>query len=182
MKQNEMWDAVKNNDENYDGFFYYAVKTTGIYCRPSCKSKIPNRGNIVYFANSRDAKQEGYRSCKRCRSDLLDYKPMKDIAEKVKKLIEETYLLEKELRNQTRYIGVTSHRINEVFMDQYGMTIAEFTKSLRLEEAENRLVNSDEAIIDIAYSVGFGSLSGFYSFFKESTGVTPARYRKINND
>jgi AraC family transcriptional regulator, regulatory protein of adaptative response / methylphosphotriester-DNA alkyltransferase methyltransferase len=180
MTREEMWNAVETNDESYDGMFFYAVKSTGIYCRPSCKSKRPKQENVEYFSSSNEARTTGFRPCKRCRSDLMDYTPMKDIAEKTKKLLDDTFLAAGSFKDELNSLGVTKHRMNEIFKDQYGMTVSEYVNNLKLNEAKKRLLNSDETIIDIAYSVGFGSLSGFYRFFNENTGMTPAKYRNIN--
>lgn len=60
------WNAVCKNNSDADGAFYYAVKTTGIYCRPSCRSKLPNRANVEYFTICKEAEKAGYRACKRC--------------------------------------------------------------------------------------------------------------------
>ena len=87
-----MWNAVCNSDENYDGLFFYAVKTTGIFCRPSCKSKIPKKENICYFTSAEDAEKAGFRPCKRCRSDLLAYEPMSEIAVEVKQKLQEAVM------------------------------------------------------------------------------------------
>ena len=71
MMREEMWKAVSENDPSYDGILFYAVKSTGIYCRPSCKSKIPKRENVCFFDTAEKARAAGFRPCKRCRSDLL---------------------------------------------------------------------------------------------------------------
>ncbi len=178
MTQEEMWKVVKNNDESYDGIFFYAVKSTGIYCKPSCKSKLPKRENICFFDTSDEARIAGFRPCKRCRSDLLNYEPMKEIAEKTKTLIESTYQAKLDINHTLKSIGLTSHRINEIFKEQYGVSVSEYLNNLRLEEAKKRLVYTNDKVIDIAYSVDFGSISGFYRFFKEHTGYSPAKYRK----
>ena len=173
-----MWRAVSENDMSYDGVFFYAVKTTKIYCRPSCKSKIPKRENVYYFSNSEEARTAGFRSCKRCRSDLLDYQPIKEIAEKAKKLIDDMWSEKLELDKEFLSIGVTQHRMIEIFKDEYGITLFEYMNDLRLEEAKRLLNKTNDEIIDIAYAIGFSSLSSFYRFFKNGTGLSPAIYRK----
>lgn len=65
-----MWEAVISSNNRFDEIFYYAVKTTGIYCKPSCKSKIPLQQNVLFFYTKNDALEKGYRPCKRCRPDL----------------------------------------------------------------------------------------------------------------
>lgn len=181
MTEDEMYRAVIENDESYDGIFFYAVKSTGIYCRPSCKSKAPKRDNVCFFRNAEEARNAGFRPCKRCRSDLLEYKPMKEIAEKVKKLIDEIFQDKIDFNDEIRQIGISQRRMVEIFKEEYGITPAHYVNDLRLKEAQKLLCETNDEIIDIAYSVGFGSLSSFYRFFKEQTGMSPSVYRKESN-
>lgn len=178
MTEEEMWQAVLRNDAEYDGIFFYAVKTTGIYCRPSCKSRPPKRENICFFENSEQARQAGFRPCKRCRSDLIDYQPMKQIAEHVKRKIETLYREQAKLSEEVNGFGVTERRIADIFKDEYGMTPKTYADKLRLDKAKQFLIKTDMKIIDIAYSVGFGSLSAFYRFFEKKMGITPSEFRK----
>jgi AraC family transcriptional regulator of adaptative response / methylphosphotriester-DNA alkyltransferase methyltransferase len=180
MTDDEKLGAFLKRDAAYDGLFFIAVKTTGIYCRPSCKSKTPKRENFLFFDTGDEAKAAGCRACKRCRPDLFDYQPIKEIAEKARMLIDEAFREKRRLDTQLREIGVTQHRMTEIFKEQYGVTLFEYVNRLRLEEAKRLLSRTNDEIIDIAYSVGFGSLSAFYRFFKNSTGQAPAAYRKEN--
>ncbi|MDR2756488.1 MAG: hypothetical protein LBC20_12345 [Planctomycetaceae bacterium] len=77
MTDDQKWEAVLNNDERYDGLFFCGVKTTKIFCRPSCKAKTPLKKNVEYFENPKQAEKAGYRACKRCRPDLLECQPVK---------------------------------------------------------------------------------------------------------
>lgn len=178
MMQEEMWKAVSENDESYDGIFFYAVNSTGIYCRPSCKSKTPKRENVRFFNTAEEARNAGFRPCKRCRSDLLDYHPMKEIAEKAKLLLDECFKEKGELKQGVMQLGVSQRRMTEIFKDEYGMTLHGYMKGRRLEEAKRLLTETNDDIVDIAYAVGFGGLSSFYSFFKSETGMPPSAYRK----
>ena len=166
------------NDAEYDGIFFYTVKTTGIYCRPSCKSRPPKRENICFFENSEQARQAGFRPCKRCRSDLIDYQPMKQIAEHVKRKIETLYREQAKLSEEVNGFGVTERRIADIFKDEYGMTPKTYAEKLRLDKAKQFLIKTDMKIIDIAYSVGFGSLSAFYRLFEKEMGIKPSEFRK----
>ncbi len=178
LTSEEMFDAVAQNNESYDTVFFYAVKSTGIYCRPSCKSKMPKTENIEFFKTSEDAVSAGYRSCKRCRSDLLDYKPMKEIAEKVKALIDNMFNELEILGAEMDKLGLSRKRMVEIFKEEYGVTPSGYVNNLRYEEAIRLLEQTDNEVIDIAHSVGFGSLSAFYKFFKERANMSPAAYRK----
>ncbi len=178
MSFDEMYDAVISNDENYDAVFLYAVKTTGIYCKPSCKSKAPKAENIEYYKTAEEAEKAGYRPCKRCRSDLSVYQPTKDIAKKLKNLIDDTFAEEKMLNTEIDKLGLSRKRMVEVFKEEYGLTPSGYVNDLRFKEAIRLLEQTDNKIIDIAYSVGFGSLSSFNKFFKERANMSPAAYRK----
>lgn len=178
MTEQEMWDAARTNDASYDGIFFYAVKTTGIYCRPSCKSKAPKRDSVCFFDTSKEAREAGFRPCKRCRSDLLDYQPMQDIASEVKRKIDEAFSSQTKLHEQLKDVGLTLRRITDIFKEEYGVTPKEYADSLRLKEAKRLLANSGEKIIDIAFLTGFSSLSAFNRFFKNQTGRTPSDYRR----
>ncbi|MFT9494790.1 Ada metal-binding domain-containing protein [Anaerosolibacter sp.] len=86
MQNEEKWNAVMNNNEHYDGLFFYAVKTTKIFCRPSCKAKVPLRKNTLFFSSADEALKEGFRPCKMCRPDINNpvFDPNKELIKKVK--------------------------------------------------------------------------------------------------
>ena len=170
MTEQEMWEAVQRSDASYDGLFFYAVKTTGIFCRPSCKSKPPKRENICYFTSAEQARAAGFRPCKRCRSDLSEYIPQREIAKQIKERLD----------NETSAddIGLTSRRMTDIFKQEYGVTPKEYADSLRLCAAKEMLATSQKKIIDIAYRSGFSDVAAFNRFFKQQTGQTPTAYRK----
>ena len=178
MTEQEMWDAVIQNDASYDGVFFYAVKTTGICCRPSCKSKPPRRENVRLFQTLQQARAAGFRPCKRCRSDLLDYHPMRETAEAIKTRIDHAFARQEEFSRELAEIGLSPRRIVDVFKAEYGVTPKAYADLLRVREARRLLANTDASVTDIAYQVGFGSLTAFYSLFKRETGKTPGEYRK----
>lgn len=178
LTNDEMYEVVIENDVNYDGLFFYAVKSTGIFCRPSCKSKKPLRENVCFFQNTEEALKSGFRPCKRCRSDLLSYSPMEDIADSLKRHLEELHNTKTAWNDNLGQIGLSQKRMVEVFKNVYGITPKVYVDSLRLDEAKKLLSETDEKIIDIGASVGFGSLSTFNRFFKEQTGKSPLEFRK----
>ncbi len=178
IPESEKYSAVINNDVNFDGVFYYAVKSTGIYCRPSCKSKVPKKENTLFFETAEQAMNAGFRACKRCRSELLNYEPMKEMSEKVKGLIDNMFMADALLNEQLAKIGLSYRQLVENFKSEYGKTPKAYIDEMRIKEAKRQLVSTDNAIIDICMSIGFSSLSAFYRFFKESTNTTPSAYRK----
>lgn len=168
MNEQEMWEAVQHS-ASYDGLFFYGVKTTHIFCRPSCRSKLPKREHICYFTSAEQARGAGFRLCKRCRSDLLEYQPMRDIAWEMKQKLDAA--------DSWKEVGLTPRRLTDLFKQVYGMTPKEYTDTRRLRAAEKRLKKTEEKVIDIAYGIGFSSLSSFNRFFKKQTGMTPTEYR-----
>ena len=177
---NEKWQAVINNDASYDGKFYYAVKSTGIFCRPSCKSREPKEENLEYFSSKEDAINAGYRPCKRCRPDLSNYQPKVTIAENIKQIIDQYFREREQLLEELMKIGVSQHRMSEIFKDQYDLTPSEYADKLKINAAKELLIYSNDPIIDIGLSLGFDSLSGFYSFFAKYAEMTPNGYRTMH--
>ena len=165
-----MWRGLSGGDASLDGVFFYAVRTTGVFCRPSCKSRPPNRENVLFFQTADEARAAGFRPCKRCRPDLPDYRPVRDIAEAAKAALDEGKSLDT--------LGVSPRRLSAIFREAYGVTVSAYAGELRLGEAKRLLAQTDEKIVDIADALDFGALSAFYRFFKKGAGKTPAAYRR----
>ena len=168
-----------------------AEKMTAIYCKANhkidsglcseCKdllNYVQKRLEHCFFVVAEEARSAGFRPCKRCRSDLLDYQPIREIAEKAKRLLDDSFRKSCELNQKLRQLGVSSRRMVDIFQEEYGLTLSEYVGKLRLAEAKRLLSDTDGGIIDIAYSVGFGGLSSFYRFFLNGVGVSPAAYRE----
>ncbi|MDD7793370.1 bifunctional transcriptional activator/DNA repair enzyme AdaA [Clostridium sp. 'White wine YQ'] len=177
LKEEEKWNAVINNDENYDGVFYYGVKTTGIVCKPSCKSKEPLRDNVMFFNTFEEAINKNFRPCKRCRPDLLNFNPTEELAFRIKKLFDSYYSSNIELEEKLKDLGVSQNHMIKVFSDKFGITPVKYINALRIEKALALLENTDDTVINIAFLCGFESNSNFYGFFKKQIGMTPSEYR-----
>ncbi len=175
---NEMYEIIANNDASFDGKFFYAVKTTGIYCKPSCKSKTPKKENVDFFSSIDECIKAGYRPCKRCKSNLLDYNHSKSKAETIRTLIDKLYVDSEALNKELKLINLSSKRIIEIFKQHYNTTPSNYMLKLRIEKAKEQLLKSNITIIDIAFNCGFNSLSAFYRCFKSQEKTTPTTYRK----
>ena len=172
-----MWQATVDCDKEYDGKFFYGVKTVGAYCRPSCKSKSPLRKNVLFFETGEQAQSAGFRPCKRCRPDLMEYEPMKALALQTKDLIDSCFCERARLAKEMKSLGASSGHLSAVFKRQYGLPPMDYMNQKRADYAEYLLRETALSIIEISSDVGFDSLSAFYTFFKKHTGMTPKRYR-----
>lgn len=181
LSESKKWQALTDCRSEYDGLFYYAVKTTGIFCRPSCRSREPKRENVEFFDSAQEASASGFRPCKRCRPDLIKYDPVDDIAEKAKGVLEKHYSDRERLEDGLSSLCISRNHLSELFRRKYGATPAKYVSSLRVAKASELLSGSDISIIDIALLCGFKSLSAFYDLFRKEMGMTPQEYRKSRN-
>ncbi|MDF2942254.1 MAG: transcriptional regulator, AraC family [Herbinix sp.] len=178
LTEEEKWRALLTCDPAYEGRFFYGVKTTGIFCRPSCKSKSPKRENVVFFDTAEQARESGLRPCKRCRPDLLEFQPLKEAAVKIKAVCEQYFLDHIRLKEELAELGLSRNRIIQLFHAQYGKTPSEYLNQLRIDSAKVLLADTQNNIQQIALQSGFESLSTFYTQFRKVTGVSPKEYRE----
>jgi AraC family transcriptional regulator of adaptative response/methylated-DNA-[protein]-cysteine methyltransferase len=177
-EKTEKWRAVLQNDSRYDGRFFYAVKSTGIFCRPSCASKAPLEANVEYFDTAQAALNAGYQPCKRCRPDRFDHQPLRDKAKRAKAVMDRFYRDKIRLAQEFAGIGLSPHRMAEIFKAEYGVTPNEYADRLRIEAARDKLAHSGAPVMEIALFLGFESLTAFYGFFRKHTQMTPVEFRK----
>lgn len=178
LTQQEKWQALVLCDARYDALFLYAVRSTGIFCRPSCKSRCPAQRNVVFFTTCDEAMAEGFRPCKRCRPDLHDFQPLEALAERTKKVIDDFFDQREILSLEMKKLGVTQNHLIVTFRRKFGLTPMEYRNTRLAAQVQEMLSHSDEAIMSIALSCGFESLSAFYAFFKKQTGTAPNQYRR----
>ena len=150
MDDKQKWAAVLNNNQAFDGQFFYAVTTTGIFCKPSCASKAPLEQNVSFFDTAQEAAQAGYRPCKRCRPDLARHAPSLEIAIKMKETVDRSFAERELLSQELAGLGLSSHRAAEIFQVQYGLTPAAYADKLRIQAAKERLRGSNDSVLEIA--------------------------------
>lgn len=173
------WQAIVSNDILADGSFCYGVVTTGVFCRPSCKSKLPLRENVLFFDSPGQALVQGFRPCKRCRPDLAAYAPIVDWVGEVKGYLVREAGNPQCLRGLKEF-NLSSSHLARVFRVKFGVSPREFLLALRVERAKTMLRGSDLRILEIALQCGFGSYAAFYTAFRARTGVSPKDYRRRN--
>ncbi len=174
MDEREKWRAVEECDAEYDGKFFYAVKSTGVYCRPSCKSKTPRPENVRYFATRAEAEAAGFRPCKRCRPDLAEYDPDAETAERARELIELHFADAGELRDALAGIGLSRAQLTRIFERRFDMPIKQYADRVRLERAK-ALLDAGSSVTDAASAVGMGS-AALAAFFRKHSGMPPSEY------
>ncbi len=182
ISDNEKWKAVVCSEKSYDGLFFYGVKTTGIFCRPSCSARTPDRANVVFFDNGINAIAAGFRPCKKCRPDKAVFEPDLELVNKAKNIFDVNYVGSMEVGNAARQLWVSPNYLARLFKKQFGLTPTQYITGLRVGKAAELLGQTDASILEIAYMTGFKSLSSFYKCFKEQTGHTPKEHRKSGGE
>ncbi|GIP48291.1 methylphosphotriester-DNA--protein-cysteine methyltransferase family protein [Paenibacillus sp. DXFW5] len=170
------WQAIIQNDASQDGRFFYAVASTGIFCRPSCKSKPPKRENVRIFASAEQAKAARFRPCKRCKPDgqpLPDREWVGQIADYIDRHYDEKLTLEL----LADMCHGSPYHLQRTFKRVMQMTPVEYIQRRRIEAAKRALLHTRRTVADIALEVGIGSPSYFITLFKKTTGITPNEYR-----
>ena len=164
--------ARETRDPSYDGIFFIAVKTTGIFCRPSCPAR-PKRENVEFFPKISDAIAAGYRPCKRCRPELVNGQPPEWIAPIMERVnaSPEVRLRARDLRE----MNAAPERVRRWFQQNYGMTFSDWSRGMRLSSAFTQLRNGAPKE-DVMLGSGFHSHSGFADALSRAFGKSaPAK-------
>jgi AraC family transcriptional regulator, regulatory protein of adaptative response / methylated-DNA-[protein]-cysteine methyltransferase len=176
------WQAVKQRRFAADGSFVYAVRSTGVYCRPSCPSRRPRVGHVVFFSGPREAERAGFRACRRCRPQLPS--PQAEAAGLVRQIcrkIDETLASDPEARltlgELSRSFGLKPHKMERLFQRILGITPRQFTDAQRMAQLKSKL-RKGEKVTTAMYDTGFGSSSRLYERAPGQMGMTPAAYRR----
>lgn len=174
----ERWRAVVACDERYDGQFVYGVTTTGVFCRPSCRSKTPVRTNVVFFSSPGEALNKGFRPCKRCRPDeALSPAPSDYLVAEAKRLIEAHFAEELSLSDLADRLYVSPFHLHRLFKRCLDLSPAQYLQRRRIEAAKALLRESELSVTAVALSVGFKSPAHFAAVFRRATGCTPRQFR-----
>lgn len=171
------WAAIKNNDKTYDGIFWYAVKSTKIFCRPSCPSKMPNRQNITVYYDKNEPCQRGYRQCKRCQP-LGEPVDNEEWIKTINNILETKYTQKLSLEDLGHLAHGSPSYLRHVYKKITGITPQHRLIELRLQAAKKELLQSNLAIKVIAEKVGIENVSYFIKKFRGKYGESPLHYRK----
>ncbi|USB31808.1 bifunctional transcriptional activator/DNA repair enzyme AdaA [Paenibacillus sp. YPG26] len=172
----EFWEAIITNNGAYDHQFLYAVKTTRIFCRPSCKSREPNRKNVRIFKSAEQAMRAEYRPCKRCKP-TGETLPDEDWVDQITKYIELHYNERLSLHTLADMCHGSPYHLQRTFKRITGSTPVEYIQRTRVRKAVELLNGTDYTAKEIGGLVGIPSPAYFVTLFKRITGFTPASYR-----
>jgi AraC family transcriptional regulator of adaptative response / DNA-3-methyladenine glycosylase II len=168
-------------DPRFDGEFFVAVKTTGIYCRPICPARPPAEKNVLYFNNTAQAAEGGFRPCLRCRPESAPHSPAwrgtSTTVQRALDLIQAGALNAESLESLANRLGVGERYLRKLFNQEVGVSPLAVAHNQRLLFAKKLLVETDLPMTDVAFSSGFGSVRRFNSALRESFGFTPGDLR-----
>lgn len=175
----EQWLAISNKDKSFDGVFFYALKTTKVVCRPSCRKKQCSPENVVIFDSVDEAVEAGYRPCKKCRPELQEWKGSKrELSDALMHLIDENYAKDFSLAGLADMLHINKFYMLRAFKEITGTTPLEYHNNVRCEHAKEMLKQPELSINYISTAIGCNSASHFSRVFKKVVGSSPSAYRK----
>lgn len=175
----DLWHTILKRDRKYDGIYYLGIKSTGIYCRPSCRSRLPKRENVLVFRSAEQAQQAGFRACKRCKPDNPGPDgPDAELAAHVIGVITDRLRQSPTLKELAVDAGVSPFHLQRTFKRVTGTTPAVYALQAKLERGKRLLADSEASVAQIADSVGIRSASHFTAAFLKTFGQTPTAYRQ----
>ncbi len=171
------WRAVLARDARMDGRFVYAVRSTGIYCRPSCPARRAGRNQVRFFPLPEAAEREGFRPCRRCQPERATRGPRAELIQRVCRNIEAHLDGPLTLAALAVTAGTGPHRLLRAFQRAMGITPRQYADALRLRRLKTQLRKGDD-VTTALYEAGYGSSSRLYERSDAQLGMTPATYRR----
>ena len=177
------WAVVVSRDATADGTFYYSVRTTGVYCRPSCAARLARPENVQFHSTCQDAEQAGFRACKRCKPDQAGVAQVN--ATKIARICRLIENADKRLSLEAlaAHAGMSLYHFHRTFKSVTGLTPAKYSAAHRSRRLRASLERS-HTVTDAIYDAGFTSSSRFYESATRVLGMTPTRFRAggVNTD
>ena len=170
----KMYLALCEKDSQFEGVFIACVKSTGIFCRPTCRARKPKKENVEFVSSTQEALRKGYRPCKVC----LPMKPMGSAPDWIEGILnkacadEGIRLSDQDLRAE----GIDPNRLRRWFKKHHNMTFQAYLRSLRMGKAFGYLTSGGK-VMDTAFESGYESVSGFQHSFKKLTGRSPSKLK-----
>ncbi|WP_336648506.1 DNA-3-methyladenine glycosylase 2 family protein [Microbacterium sp. MMO-10] len=181
MTFDERYRAIDARDTRFDGQFVTAVRSTGIYCRPSCPARTPRPENVTFFPTSAAAHEAGYRACKRCLPEAAPGSPewnlRGDVVARAMRLIADGVVEREGVPGLAARLGYSSRHLTRLLAAELGAGPLALARAHRAHTARMLLVGTDLAIADVAFSAGFASVRQFNDTVREVFGLTPGELR-----
>jgi AraC family transcriptional regulator of adaptative response/methylated-DNA-[protein]-cysteine methyltransferase len=178
LDEEQCWQAVQKRNAQADGTFVFAVRSTGIYCRPSCPARRPHREQVVFFRFPREASEAGFRSCRRCHPEQAQLpEPQAELVEQICRYIETHLDAPLHLSDLSQQFHLSPYHLQRTFKRIKGITPRQYVESCRLEQFKARL-HDGETVTGALYDAGYQSSSSLYQRTPVQLGMTPTAYRK----
>ncbi|MGZ4487616.1 MAG: bifunctional transcriptional activator/DNA repair enzyme AdaA, partial [Nocardioides sp.] len=173
--------AVKARDRRFDGVFYTAVRTTGIYCRPSCPARTPAYAHVTFHPSAAAAQAAGYRACKRCLPDATPGSPDWDVAAsaagRAMRLIADGVVDREGVEGLARRVGYTPRHLTRILTGELGAGPLALARARRAQTARVLIETTDLGYADVAFASGFSSVRQFNDTVREVYATTPTELR-----
>jgi AraC family transcriptional regulator of adaptative response / DNA-3-methyladenine glycosylase II len=166
--------ARLSRDARFDGKFYTAVLTTGIFCRPVCPARPPKPENVQYYQSAELAQNSGFRPCKRCFPELA---PAPLLPEKIKHIVQSYYENNNSIAECAKHQKISERQLQRLFVQYYGLSPSDFFHHQRLLQARKLLTTTQLSMTNIAYASGFNSIRRFNEVIKSAYAATPTEMR-----
>lgn len=174
--------AVCSRDGRFDGAFFTAVLTTGIYCRPSCPATTPKRENVRFFTTAAAAQDAGFRACKRCRPDAAPGSPewlrRQDTVARAVRLIADGVVDREGISGLAKRLGYSTRQLHRIVFSELGTGPLTLAKAHRVQHARMLLETTELAVTDVAFAAGFGSIRQFNECVLQVYAMTPSELRR----
>lgn len=170
------WDGVLHKDTALDGHYFFAVITTGIYCRPSCPSRTPKCINVRFYDSTAAARADGFRACLRCAPDGLSKREQQTQAVLHACRLIEASDARVSLPTLAEKVGLSPHHFHRIFKDISGVTPHDYYKARQIAQIGPSIINTD-SVTDAIYAAGFSSSGRFYENTAAMLGMTPTAFK-----
>ncbi|PDP87478.1 AraC family transcriptional regulator [Glycomyces fuscus] len=181
MDDDQRYRAVHSRDARFDGVFYTAVRTTGIYCRPSCPAVTPKRANVRFFPTAAAAQESGFRACKRCRPDLTPGSPewnlRADVVGRAMRLIQDGAVDRGGVSALASAVGYSERQLNRLLSAEVGAGPLALARTERAQTARVLVETTDMPMADVAFAAGFASVRQFNETMRAVFDRSPTEMR-----
>ncbi|MFF9783171.1 AlkA N-terminal domain-containing protein [Streptomyces nigrescens] len=181
MNEDSSYEAVRSRDARFDGAFFFAVSTTGIYCRPSCPATTPRRRNVAFFPTSAAAQGSGFRACRRCRPDAVpgsaEWNARADLVGRAMRLISEGVVDREGVCGLAARLGYSARQVQRQLNAELGAGPVALARAQRAHTARVLLQTTGLQAAEIAFAAGFASVRQFNDTIKEIYALTPSELR-----